>query len=104
MIPLAEAIPCHKADLEEKLQSELVLTKRWNKVTDWETKVKFFGELKQYARSKGWKEGWAAHQYRERSGVYPNDKRLKEAKPLPASALLTGWLRHNQIRKARSKK
>jgi DNA repair protein RadD len=32
----------------------------------------FYSELLLYTRSKGYKESWASHKYRERYGVWPN--------------------------------
>jgi len=39
-----------------------------------EQKMLFFLELSGYAQMKGWKSGWAAHQYKERFGVWPEWK------------------------------
>ena len=40
-------------------------------------KAIFFGELKGYAASKGYNDGWCAHKYREKYDVWPNLPRIK---------------------------
>ena len=37
-----------------------------------EDKSEFYSELLLYTRSKGYKESWASHKYRDRYGVWPN--------------------------------
>ena len=65
-----------------------------------EDKAAFFGELAWIAREKGYASGWAAHKYREKFGVWPND-RIRTASPRPPSVKTSGWLtsRQHSIRK-----
>lgn len=53
--------------------SELVqLTKSANKVYSPERKSEWLGELKHYAETRGFKDGWVSHKYRAKFGVWPN--------------------------------
>jgi len=65
-----EPLEYYEADLQE--------IKKNNK-TSWPEKIKFMGQLKKYADDKGFKTGWAAHKYKEKFGVFPNDPRVKHA-------------------------
>lgn len=60
----------------EELEAELVEIDRRDKTKrnrEWsqDEKAAFFGELKGYAKSKGYKIGWAVHAYKDRLGVLP---------------------------------
>lgn len=61
---------------------------------------KFYSELIYYARSRGYKDGWAAHKYKEKFGTYPNGLR-QEA--IPPSNETSGWIRSRMIAYAKSK-
>jgi len=100
MIPTTEAIPYHEADLVEIETPAWLASKRWNKQTSWSEKIEFFAQLLSHQRDKHYKTGWAANQYRERSGVWPNDKRLQGARPQEPTKILIGWLRSQQIKYA----
>jgi superfamily II DNA or RNA helicase len=63
-------------------------------------KQQFYSELIGHCQAKGYQSGWAAHQYREKFGVWP---RNMADIPAPPTSLVSGWLRHNQIRKAKSR-
>ena len=53
--------------------SELVqLAKDANKTYSPKRKAEFFGELLYYAKTRGYKEGWAKHKYRNKFGVWPS--------------------------------
>jgi len=74
---------------------------------EWSIKEKevFFAELRGYAAQHGYKNGWAAHKFREKFGVFP-DKWMEN---IPASAIMSPgvalWIRSRQIAwvKAKSK-
>ena len=100
MLPPTEAIPTYAADLVEV---EVIESKAWNRKTDWSTKTQFYSELLGYSDNKGYSRGWCAHQYRARSGVWPNDKRLKLAIPSQPSPELLGWIQHQAIKNNYSK-
>lgn len=59
----------------------------------------FYSELIYYARIKGYKEGWAAHKYKERTGAFP---RGLEKKPKPISMETSNWIRSRMIAYAKS--
>lgn len=61
---------------------------------------KFYSELIYYARMRGYKDGWAAHKYKEKYGTYP--------KGLGAIAVATShktstWIKSRNIAWAKSK-
>lgn len=66
-------------------------------------KVDFYAQLLWLSRAKGYADGWAAHKYREKFGVWPQG--LKATIPKTPGAEVTAWVRHRQIawRKAREK-
>lgn len=53
-------------------------------------KRRFFGELKTIAADRGYKPGWAANQYRQRFGVWPNA--YKDAPPVEPSFETRDWV------------
>lgn len=94
LIPPGAAVPYHAADLVEKIAEGRAA----NKKTDWPTKIKLYGELRGYARSKGYKDGFAANFYRDIMGVWPNDARLQSAQPSKPTELLSGYIKWRAIR------
>jgi len=90
--------------VKEKLESDnsdlkkLTPEKR-NRVTPGEEKARWLSELCLYAVKKGYKAGWASHQYRKRFGVWPNkiqpQRGVKEL-----SADVQAFIIHNNIRRA----
>lgn len=85
-----------KGELHELRPSTL------NAKTDWADKVRFFAELKGLAAERGYRDGWAANQYRERMGVWPNDPRLKRAFAVSPSQATRNWVKSRNIRWAKS--
>ena len=61
----------------------------------------FYSELIYYARTKGYKEGYAAVKYKEKYGVFPNGL-VKEA--APTSSKTAGWIQSRNIAWARSQR
>jgi DNA repair protein RadD len=63
-------------------------------------KQDFYSELLWWANEKGYKPGWAANQYRQRLGVWPNQlhKRMKGT-----SHATQSWIRSRQIAYAKMK-
>src|ERR1700722_18088107 len=55
------------------------------------------GQPRHLHRERGFSSGWAAHKYRERCGVWPNDARVKHAAPRPPSLKTKNWIRSRQI-------
>ena len=66
-------------------------------------KAAFFSELKGYATLRGYNDGWASHKYRERFGVWPNDPRVRCARPTPPSLKTKNWIISRQIAFAKAK-
>lgn len=91
----------------ELVELELVRAKRvqgkLNRELTWPEKEALLGELKGFAREKGYKDGWAANKYREKTGVWPNDPRVKYASARSPSAGTRSWIKSSQIRWAKSK-
>ena len=96
-----EAIKALEADLEEIDRKTKEAEKREWSVDD---KARFFGMLKGYTIKKGYKSGWAAWAYRDKFGVWPNDKRIKNALPQEPDKEVQGWIQHLNIKRAHRKK
>ena len=60
----------------------------------------FYQELMHYAVSRGYKEGWAAHKYKEKFGVFPKNI-PKDMKP-PSPQTLS-WIKSRMIAYSKSK-
>ena len=60
----------------------------------------FYGELVYYARLRGYKEGWAAHKYKEKYGSFPNGL---SNEPITTSTKTSNWIRSRNIAWAKSK-
>ncbi len=92
-----EDIPYHEADLEEVKDPK---AKR-NRTESWAQKQEFIGGLRAIASKRGYKDGWVAHAYSKRYGVWPNDPRVKHAPATAPSQDVTGFVKHLQIRNAK---
>jgi superfamily II DNA or RNA helicase len=98
--------PAVKAAGVETVEGELIeLTGRKkaaakdNREATWSEKVQFIGELKLYAQRTGKAEGWIAHKYKAKFGVFPNDPRVKYAPAASSlSAQVDSWIRAQNIR------
>jgi DNA repair protein RadD len=66
-------------------------------------KAAFFGELKGYATRQGYSDGWASHKYRERFGGWPNDPRVRYARPTPPSLKTKNWIVSRRIAFAKAR-
>lgn len=96
----SKAIEAHEAELVE-----IERNRKRKESGEWSIteKARFHAELKDIARARGYKEGWAARKYRERLGVWPNDPRIKQVDPLEPSVETQRWVQHTQIKWAKSK-
>jgi superfamily II DNA or RNA helicase len=63
-------------------------------------KQSFYSQILYYARAKGFKEGWAAHKYKEKFGVWPRG--LIESSELPTPATVN-WIKSRAIAYAKAK-
>jgi superfamily II DNA or RNA helicase len=59
-------------------------------------KSSWYSNLLRYSRHKGYSDGWAAHQYRSKFGVWPRSLQIDLAKPMLKE--VEGWIVHQQIR------
>lgn len=90
----------HEADGElQELQQGTKTQQKNNRTTSNEDKAAFYGGLLHYAQSKGYKQGWAANQYRENFGVWPNAYR--HVQPCEPNESVKGWIRHQNIKWAK---
>ena len=64
-------------------------------------KETFFNELRYYAQSRGFKDGWAYWKYKDKFGVGPaNTFQKRIASPSPATL---SWIKHRNIAKAKQR-
>jgi len=66
-----------------------------------ETKEQFYSELSKYAAFKGYKGGWAANQYREKYGVWPNKINRHDVETW--GEMTHNWIRYQNIKYANRK-
>ena len=78
--------------------------KKRNQEASWAEKIEFVRGLRHVAHQRGRSEGWVAHTYKDRFGVWPNDPRVKYAGPSPqVSQAVLNWVKHKDIRYAKSR-
>lgn len=75
--------------------------KRANKTDSKDIKEQFLSELLCHAEKKGYKRGWAANQYREKYGVWPD--KINSYHVHDTSDLVKGWLKHAAIKYSKRK-
>lgn len=63
----------------------------------------FHGELRWFATVRGYAPGWAAHKFRERFGVWPNDWQVRLAAPREPSLKTKNWLKSRVIAYAKAR-
>lgn len=89
-----EPLEYYEAELKE-------VGKKANRTMTHEQKAEFYGGLKAYAKRKGYAEGWAAHAYREKTGVWPDAyKNVPEIEP---SIEVMNYIKHRAIKRAKSR-
>lgn len=66
-----------------------------------EQKRQLYSELRYYALEHGKKDGWVAHKFRNKTGVWPNH--YKDAIPVPPSPETLNYIKHEQIKFAKSR-
>jgi superfamily II DNA or RNA helicase len=95
----------------ETVQGELialgdVARKKAKKPDDvgWPVKIAFIRQLKAYALLKDKSDGWVAHRYRAKFGVWPNHPNVRYAAPAASvSPEMLSWLQAQNIRYAKSR-
>lgn len=102
--PSCGFVPQLRSEIEEEDGALVEVSKAAPKANkkDWSVKISFIGQLRGYARATGKSEGWIAHKYREYTGVWPNDPRVKQAKAIECGHEVASWIRSQNIRYAKS--
>lgn len=95
LIPSTQKLPVHEADLQEIDRGK----RKANRDMSHDEKAIFYGGLKAYASARNYKPGWAANQYKAKTGVWPNA--YKNAPEVPPTPEVMGWIRHQQIKYAK---
>lgn len=92
----AKAIDAHAAELAEiDRKTRKALSREWSV----EQKTRFYAELRSIGRERGYKDGWAANQHRERFGTWPSRK----VEPATPSAATRRWVQSRLIRFAKAR-
>lgn len=65
-------------------------------------KQRWYAMLLHHSRAKGYSDGWAAHKYKEKFGVWPHRK--SDVIPMEPSDDVRGYIKHLQIKQAKSKR
>lgn len=87
-----------KSDVEVHAGDLVLLDKRKTKATKMD-KQAFYSQLLAIASTKGYREGWISHKYREYFGVWPRGLEDVAAEPTEE---VRNFLKHLQIRHAKS--
>ena len=93
-------VPPKKTEPPEVEDGDLVevngkkTARKWTKPE----KQRWYSMLLGYAQNKGYKDGWAAHKYREKVGVWPQGL---DRSPVQPDGEVMGWIKHIQIRDAK---
>ena len=95
MIPPGKPVPVYEATLHEVKRN----VDKINRKTTPEEKRVFMGGLKQYAKAKGYSDGWVSHAYKEKFGVWPN--KYKNARMCEPNQEVRNWIRYKQIQFAK---
>jgi superfamily II DNA or RNA helicase len=96
--PVCGFAPERKANVDIK-DGELVLLAKKSKASKVD-KQAFYSQLIAIAESKGYREGWISHKYREYFGVWPRGLENVATEP---TAEVRNFLKHLQIRHAKAK-
>lgn len=83
-------------ELDRRMNATEKRQRKANRDTSADEKASFYGGLRHYAQQRGYKHGWAANQYREKFGVWPNAYR--DSPVVPPNADVQGWIKHQQIK------
>lgn len=94
--PQPKSKPVHVADgeLGEVDRNRKVKAQDWTS----DQKLQFYRQLVWIARERGYREGWAAHKFREKFGHWPASRLVT---PLTPDAATSAWVRSRQIAYAR---
>ncbi len=84
----------------ETIDGDLVKQERSKRPVKKEVGQHIYSQLLGYAESRGFKPGWAYHQYRAFTGKAANGLRQVTAAPTPE---LIGWIKSRQIAAAKAR-
>lgn len=93
-VPITEALKHDDQILEEVGEA-----KKDGKAMSMDQKAVLFSELLFYADTRGYSRGWAAHKYREKTGVWPRGLDTPVVGEVSQGTL--NWLKHKQIQWAK---
>jgi superfamily II DNA or RNA helicase len=90
-----------KVDAVAGTLAEIDATKKKKEKTySTEYKKDFYHQLLQYAKGKGYKDGWAYYAYKDKFGVYPSvEKNTKEV-----GYEVYAWIAHRNIKQSKGRK
>jgi hypothetical protein len=80
----------------DEMLVEVKESKKANRELTSTEKSTFLGELQFYARTRGYSDGWAAHTYRAKTGVWPNKITPSPAKEVSEQTMR--FIRHKMIK------
>lgn len=92
----------YEIPIQDKLVSDETILERMNaqtkanRIYSSERKAEWLGELYYYAQTRGYSEGWAAHKYRSKFGVWPN--KIKAQLANHCSEEVKKWIQRENIR------
>ena len=92
----------YEIPMRERLVSDDAILERMsaqtksNRIYSAERKSEWLGELYYYAQTRGYSEGWAAHKYKSKFGVWPN--KIKATLANHVSEEVSNWIRRENIR------
>lgn len=94
----AERKPLSLVDVAPGRMVEVQSQKKENKRVSWDEKRRFYSGLKWVGDQRGRKAGWAAHAYRARFGVWPNDPQVRHVVPMTPSIDVQAWVKHLDLK------
>jgi len=99
---------CDECGFEKKINNHIVSVAGELKELDGKIKQKninqekFYAELLYYGRERGYKDGWSAHKFKEKVGVFP-PKAWGVVQAIPPSFETANWIRSRAIAYAKGK-
>ena len=82
---------------------ELALSVGAATAMSWAQRQTFYAELLGYARTEGYKDGWAAYAYKEKTGYWPA-RAWAELGPTQPGAEVQRWCKHLMVKRIKSYK
>lgn len=84
--------------IREQLETDGTMLQKIEKIRDYTMaeKSEWYSSLLRYARVKGYSDGFAAHKYKEKFGVWPRSLNVNPNRPMMPE--VEKWLLHKQIK------